>query len=220
MIDAPSAGEKDVSHVLYKTGDMDAPDVIKDRNGEVVLDLCRVCNKGEIELSQPCSPHPTNDDKLEVVAHAYVVNGDLEQIDWGDDYDLPDDTSLVKLVRQSDATRIITELAERIAELHGRLMAEGEAVTFYRAASVSNRRRAEAAEAREAQCRALNNEWSRRYGALYEDAEKRAAINAELIKALESFPSDTDFANAEGFRQAVNSWWNITARTKIKEAKG
>ena len=37
-------------HVLYKTGDKDAPDVIKDANGEVVLGLCRYCNKGEIEL--------------------------------------------------------------------------------------------------------------------------------------------------------------------------
>lgn len=55
MIDAPEKFWIE-GHVLYKTGDMDAPDVIKDRNGEVVLDLCRVCNKGEVELSQPCSP--------------------------------------------------------------------------------------------------------------------------------------------------------------------
>ena len=39
-----------MKHNLYKTGDGDAPDAIKDRNGEVVLDLCRVCNRGEAEL--------------------------------------------------------------------------------------------------------------------------------------------------------------------------
>jgi hypothetical protein len=46
-------------HVLYETSDADAPDVIKDRNGEVVLGLCRVCGRGEIELSEPCGPKAT-----------------------------------------------------------------------------------------------------------------------------------------------------------------
>lgn len=41
-------------HNLYKTGDADAPSVIKDGNGEVVLGLCRDCGKGEIELNGPC----------------------------------------------------------------------------------------------------------------------------------------------------------------------
>lgn len=42
------------SHVLYKNGEPDVPDCIKDRNGEVVLGLCRRCGAGEIELSGPC----------------------------------------------------------------------------------------------------------------------------------------------------------------------
>lgn len=42
------------SHDLYKTGDPDAPAVIKDRNGEVCLGLCKHCGRGEIELEQPC----------------------------------------------------------------------------------------------------------------------------------------------------------------------
>lgn len=42
-------------HDLYKTGDPDAPDVIKDRNGEVVLEMCKVCGRAEIELSEPCT---------------------------------------------------------------------------------------------------------------------------------------------------------------------
>jgi 7-carboxy-7-deazaguanine synthase len=45
-------------HDLYKTGDPDLPSVICDRNGEVVLGLCRTCNKGEAELSQPCDDNP------------------------------------------------------------------------------------------------------------------------------------------------------------------
>lgn len=44
------------THLLYETSDPDAPDCIKDRNGEVVLGLCRVCGKGESELSGPCTP--------------------------------------------------------------------------------------------------------------------------------------------------------------------
>lgn len=46
-----------VKHQLYVTGDRDAPEVICDRNGEVVLGLCKVCGLGEIELDrQPDCP--------------------------------------------------------------------------------------------------------------------------------------------------------------------
>lgn len=38
-------------HDLYKTGDADAPDCIKDRNGEVALAMCRKCKRAESELS-------------------------------------------------------------------------------------------------------------------------------------------------------------------------
>lgn len=41
---------EDCAHILYKTGDADAPNSIKDRNGEVVLDLCRLCGRAETEL--------------------------------------------------------------------------------------------------------------------------------------------------------------------------
>lgn len=41
-------------HVLYETSDEDAPESIKDRNGEVVLDMCRVCGKAEAELNRAC----------------------------------------------------------------------------------------------------------------------------------------------------------------------
>jgi hypothetical protein len=45
-------------HDLYKAGDRDAPDEIKDRNGEVVLGLCKRCGRAEIELSEPCISEP------------------------------------------------------------------------------------------------------------------------------------------------------------------
>lgn len=49
---APSSNQ--MVHDLYRTRDRDAPDQIKDRNGEVVLGLCRRCGKSEFELSEPC----------------------------------------------------------------------------------------------------------------------------------------------------------------------
>lgn len=41
-------------HDLYKTGDLDAPHQIKDRNNEVVLRLCRRCGRAESWLTHPC----------------------------------------------------------------------------------------------------------------------------------------------------------------------
>jgi len=41
-------------HRVYRTGDPDAPSVVKDWNGHVALDMCRDCGKGESELSGPC----------------------------------------------------------------------------------------------------------------------------------------------------------------------
>ena len=43
-----------MSHELYKTGDVDTPEQILDRNGEVVLSLCKTCSKGESGLSSGC----------------------------------------------------------------------------------------------------------------------------------------------------------------------
>jgi hypothetical protein len=41
-------------HALYTNADMDKPRAILDRNGEVVLGLCKRCGKAEVELSEPC----------------------------------------------------------------------------------------------------------------------------------------------------------------------
>ena len=37
-------------HVLYQKGDVGLPDSIQDSNGDVVLGLCKVCGRGELEL--------------------------------------------------------------------------------------------------------------------------------------------------------------------------
>jgi len=45
-------------HVLYTRADADAPTAIKDRNGDIVLGLCKVCGRGESSLEGPCEPQP------------------------------------------------------------------------------------------------------------------------------------------------------------------
>jgi hypothetical protein len=39
-------------HIFYETGDKEAPEAIKDSNGEVVLLMCKVCGKAEAELNK------------------------------------------------------------------------------------------------------------------------------------------------------------------------
>lgn len=47
-----------MKHDLYKPGDKDAPEQIRDRNGYVVLELCRRCGKAEAELTpNNCTPN-------------------------------------------------------------------------------------------------------------------------------------------------------------------
>lgn len=41
-------------HLIYETGDKDAPEFIKDRNGAVVLSMCRKCRRCESQLVTPC----------------------------------------------------------------------------------------------------------------------------------------------------------------------
>jgi hypothetical protein len=42
------------SHDLYTDADKDRPSAICDRNGQVVLGLCKRCGRGEIELETHC----------------------------------------------------------------------------------------------------------------------------------------------------------------------
>lgn len=41
-----------MNHKLYERYDKDAPESIKDRNGEVCLAMCRICGKAESELTE------------------------------------------------------------------------------------------------------------------------------------------------------------------------
>lgn len=41
-------------HILYVRSDKDAPDSIKDVNGDIALELCKVCGRGEVELDEQC----------------------------------------------------------------------------------------------------------------------------------------------------------------------
>lgn len=49
-------------HDLWEKGDEGCPDAIKDRNGDIVLGLCKVCGKGEADLSGNCVDIRTADD--------------------------------------------------------------------------------------------------------------------------------------------------------------
>jgi len=50
-------------HALFTNKDSDAPDVIKDSNGDVVLDLCKKCHRGEAELDEVCPNFAENRDE-------------------------------------------------------------------------------------------------------------------------------------------------------------
>lgn len=42
-------------HYVYTDGDIDVPEAIKDRNGDVVLSCCMLCGRGEVELEERCA---------------------------------------------------------------------------------------------------------------------------------------------------------------------
>ena len=53
------------AHILYETGDADAPDAIKDNNGEVCLSLCKRCGMAECQLdaNPVCKPQEKKEDE-------------------------------------------------------------------------------------------------------------------------------------------------------------
>lgn len=52
-IDAPEP-----EHDLYTDADQNRPRAVCDGNGQVVLDLCKRCGRGESELVEPCWTNP------------------------------------------------------------------------------------------------------------------------------------------------------------------
>lgn len=78
IVGIPGTGPN--GHTLYQTSDDDTPDTICDSNGEVVLGLCRVCGKGEIELDEPCVPTGSEGPVGEAVAFEFEwAPFDIEQ---------------------------------------------------------------------------------------------------------------------------------------------
>lgn len=62
--DAQHIDLPDPVHVLYRNGDEDAPQCIRDSNGEVVLSMCRRCGRAESELDEPCWTNPPHKSHL------------------------------------------------------------------------------------------------------------------------------------------------------------
>jgi hypothetical protein len=60
MIEQWSKVKPRKAHDLYKDGDPGAPPAILDRNGQVVLGLCKVCNQAEADLTIWCPGPPEN----------------------------------------------------------------------------------------------------------------------------------------------------------------
>ncbi len=54
-----------MDHRLYETGDIGAPSAILDRNGEVVLSLCKVCGGAEGAMPTDCPEKLLNEQQLE-----------------------------------------------------------------------------------------------------------------------------------------------------------
>lgn len=65
---AQQATPEPCKHILYKTGDADKPREICDRNGEVVLAMCRICGKAEAELVEITTGQPAPPAQTERVA--------------------------------------------------------------------------------------------------------------------------------------------------------
>ena len=57
-------------HEFYKDGDKDVPEQIKDRNGQVVLTLCKLCNQAKGEIESDYCPQPT-ESRAEIEAKAF-----------------------------------------------------------------------------------------------------------------------------------------------------
>lgn len=64
-------------HKLYTRKDKNAPGVIKDLNGDIVLSMCKICRKAESELDQPCIMNTTIKQQIEAVQRAYLSSNDI-----------------------------------------------------------------------------------------------------------------------------------------------
>ena len=56
-----------MKHILYETKDKDKPSSICDRNGEVVLALCKVCGGAEASLPTNCPGRKLTWNEMEMI---------------------------------------------------------------------------------------------------------------------------------------------------------
>lgn len=57
-----------MQHKLYETGDHGVPSAIIDRNGDVVLDLCKICGGAEAAMPTDCPERWMTGQQLDEVA--------------------------------------------------------------------------------------------------------------------------------------------------------
>jgi hypothetical protein len=62
-----------MKHGLYKDGDDNIPYGITDRNGDVVLSLCKVCGGAECALTTNCPGRKLTNKELDL-----ICNGELD----------------------------------------------------------------------------------------------------------------------------------------------
>jgi hypothetical protein len=72
-----------VTHSLFETGDADCPEQAKDRNGEVVLGVCKNCGRVEVELAEPC------DHREEITRLKAVIAKCKDAVECALSHDLP-----------------------------------------------------------------------------------------------------------------------------------
>lgn len=96
-----------MEHKLYETADNDRPKEICDRNGEVVLGLCKVCGQAEVELQDTCPGPPPPVDKTCVVT-VHNVHG------WELDYEMLNKAMSVAAYQLSGAKVIDIYPQERV----------------------------------------------------------------------------------------------------------
>lgn len=61
-----------VHHILYKDGDTDAPESIRDQNGQIALSMCRVCGQGEVDLEEFCTVPGQVDRIITIKANSFA----------------------------------------------------------------------------------------------------------------------------------------------------
>lgn len=106
-------GKNNAAHVLYKDGDDDAPNTIKDSNGDIALGLCRICGAGEIELEKPCFT-PDVPELVEDNMNRYSITFHFE--DDGTPYPTAKIDGGGEYVRYDQAAAMIAQTEDKWAE--------------------------------------------------------------------------------------------------------